>query len=470
MMWLIKKNAYCIMNLPKNNIIIIGLLVIIFTVYIAITYQDTYEKLSIKFIKSAIVFHPESKSTVEGYQIEYATPENIGKELNIIVSWVNGFGFRDGKVSSFIIKRKIKDVYLNVRDKETTMIITDTELLKDDALVNVTVEGKYINEESDVTGTNIIEVYYTTSSSPTLKILGQTAVEIKDGDLDNTINITSVPDAPKFKTPVVLSDIFGNKRLNIKNISANKVFASKVTVKRMGDGTEKLVDTDGEQVKLGWRFATYNFEKYFDDYIIKEGTGYLTVTAEGTLMPMPEKPDFFKPDKISSGLFDVSIVSPEDSYTKIYGSGSLWEATTYTSPNGVYVLRQSTGGLLSLFRNDTENYIWSSLIAGQEFKTKFSEGHLFIWDTKNNVSRKTISFPKNGGIKSYLALADDGSFTMRDMHGKIVSTISPAGATGRSSNGMLEPWFVLPVYTPPPLPVFTMPVFTPPKAPSCLIM
>ena len=297
MMWLIKKNAYCIMNLLKNNIILIGLLVIIFTVYIAIIYQDTYEKLSIKFTKSAIVFHPESKSTVEGYQIEYATPENIGKELNIIVSWVNGVGFGDSKVSSFIIKRKIKDVYLNVSLEETTMIIKDTELLKDNAVVNVTVEGKYINEKSDVVGTNIIEVYYTTSSSPTLKLLGKTAVEIKDGDLDNTINITSVPDAPKFKTPVVLSDIFENKRLNIKNIGANKVIASKVTVKRMGDGSEKLVDMDGDQVNLGWRPATYNFEKYFDYYIIKEGTGYLRVTTGGTLMPIPKNLTFLNPIK-----------------------------------------------------------------------------------------------------------------------------------------------------------------------------
>lgn len=466
MMWLIKKNAYCIMNLLKNNIIIIGLLVIIFTVYIAITYQDTYEKLSIKFTKSAIVFHPESKSTVEGYQIEYATPENIGKELNIIVSWVNGVGFGDSKVSSFIIKRKIKDVYLNVRDKETTMIITDTELLKDNAVVNVTVEGKYINEESGVVGTNIIEVYYTTSSSPTLKLLGKTAVEIKDGDLDNTINITSVPDAPKFKTPVFLSDIFENKRLNIKNIGANKVIASKVTVKRMDDGSEKLVDMDGDQVKLGWRHATYNFEKYFDYYIIKEGTGYLRVTTGGTLMPIPNESDFFKPDKINFGLFDVSIVSPKDSYTKIYGSGSLWEhGTSYTSPNGVYKLQSLDIGHLALNRVGS-GFIWSSLTAGRDFKTKFSEGHLFIWDTKNNVSRKTISFPENGGIKSYLALADDGSFTMRDTQGKIVSTISPSGATGGGFN-----WIPIPAAAPVPppieIPVFKAPVFT---APSCLIM
>lgn len=77
--------------------------------------------------------------------------------------------------------------------------------------------------------------------------------------------------------------------------------------------------------------------------------------------------------------------------------------------------------------------LWSSNTTIPGARAKFDLGHLFMWDSEKNEIIDTISFPGEDPT-AYLALADDGSFTMRDNNDVIVSKIYEGDGTGETVN------------------------------------
>jgi hypothetical protein len=266
-----------------------GKIILIVFIFIAVIFGigalmkgKSSTKPSITFEDSELVLNPGSnENTTEGYVIEYASGDNLGRNIDITIKWNNGAGFSQNKVNAIIIKRKVGSDYKKIIDKGTTTEIklTDSKYLSDFSKSEYTIYGKFLGDNSNIVGDNIIEIYYTTSTNNTPVLLGSTIITIEQNHLDTTVDLRSVQiiNIPPTSGGDI-NAILGLKEFTTYDIISHgrkKVLVNAVRMEQLSDGYVKLKNADGDEINLhGYsKGTTYKFEKYLETYFLIQPKG-----------------------------------------------------------------------------------------------------------------------------------------------------------------------------------------------------
>ena len=201
------------MNATEEFFIVLCVIII---VSVVIWYFKIYKKpteivkspletlLSVDFKDSQHILNPVN-GTVETYVLEYATPQNLGKYVDLQIEWKNGLGFTNAGVTGFVLKRKIVDPedsseykYINVSKDQTKLTKNGSKLVSGE-IYNITdntqcifiIKGEFIQDEVNVVGANIIEVFAIVPGNEIQ--VGSTTIFINQKEhLDPVLTITEV--------------------------------------------------------------------------------------------------------------------------------------------------------------------------------------------------------------------------------------------------------------------------------------
>ena len=189
-------------------VLIIGVIIAFLVWFFLLRKKPDDPQLSIFFQPSNIILNPANR-TVETYVLEYlADPSpppspsgNLGRNIDLEITWTNGFGFTNAGVTGFVLRRRMKssDKYINVSsssvDDPTSLTVTvDNDLgntinVTDDKTCTVKILGDYIGS-SVIEGVNVIEVSAIVGDNEIP--VGALEVTITSEHLEQTLKISQV--------------------------------------------------------------------------------------------------------------------------------------------------------------------------------------------------------------------------------------------------------------------------------------
>lgn len=295
-------------------IAIIGVLFIVLKPWKVVSIKNKV-KPTITFKDSDIILN---SSQGDG-TTEFFTDGNLGKNIDIKINWKNGAGFKQSKVNAVIVKRKVGTKYLNVSDSSTPteMKLTDKKYFEDFSSNDVAILGKFLANDQDVVGDNVIEISYTTTDDSTAKPLGTNTVKITQNHLDTTIDLKTVEviSIPPTSGGVVAElDLKEFTTYNITSHSRKRIISNAVRMEKLADGSVKLKDTNGKRIIIPGTpdNSTYIFKKYLESFYfiqVKGSNQFLTddrLLHANSLIYKDQKDIFNSAENLDKALFTIT--------------------------------------------------------------------------------------------------------------------------------------------------------------------
>ena len=409
----------------------------------------------IQFGDAQVILKPDAAGTTSNYRMfEYAegapgtfsggvSPANI----DLTVNWTNGAGFAKNKVIKLVLKR-----FIGTEQISEPIEVTDTSAISDFGSGSETFLGADLSVNKTGVGRNIIKVYYVVDgSTDEVELATSSEIEITQAMLDTTVNLQSITTltVPVTQGSTLTASITENPVFTKYSIQHKEGGWSKtgLRMKVLSDGQVQFTDDSGTTVNL-WSGSPTSFfiSDYMGDQMIHDGVvssdNYWTYPGTGDALESAASSVVFKTQsELNKALFKIAVTptttptpaAATATHTIIPSSGDMWVVDTeYKSPDKSTTLVQQGDGLV-IYTDGGARWGVTSGSSKSTYRAKFYNGHFFVWDTATDTKVKTIAYPREDSTL-VLALYNDGSLTINDASGNVVTTVY-AGTTSTYVEG-----------------------------------
>ena len=278
------------------------------------------DKPQIAFNDANIVLKPDNQGTTSTYKImEYSLGETLSDNVDIIVNWSNGAGFKKNKVVKLVFRRFINDTEISTPEEAS-----NSTQIADYGGGEVTFRGLDLKTGEDGVGQNIIKVYYVIENGTSEIELAETQpITITQQHLNTTIDITQIT---TLVFPVTSGDTLEGvvkisseyNKYNIQHIS-NSWRVEGLRMKALTSGEIQFLDDSGKPKSL-WSSGPTQvfFSEYLGNLLMHKGD---RTSGEYWIIDTSNTPASIR----SSGTMNIFK-------TQANLNSALFKITTYTPP------------------------------------------------------------------------------------------------------------------------------------------
>ena len=219
----------------------------------------------------------DDSEQVEGYimgGVEYAVGDVVtalGKNIDIKVSWKNGAGFSQKKVTELIIERYINDTSVQRISK------TDPSLIKDFGGGEITFDGDTLTDaHAEIVGdpsTNKIVFSYKSGESTAEAITSTNTFTIPQSEIDGIPNLSNTAETsidPSIFSDGVSSEFVSDSFTYIHLSSRSPGYSRNMRVRQNADASVSFTVKDAV-IEIVTGVEKYKIEKYLDEqYVLKD--------------------------------------------------------------------------------------------------------------------------------------------------------------------------------------------------------
>ena len=296
----------------------------------------------------------------EGYKIEYATGDAQGNEsIDLKITWTTGMGYEN--VEKLIFRREIGG-----NKVQEDIVYNSGPGIENESNGEITFKGTDLtNSENDIVGVNKVSVWYNSVSDDTFLTDTGDQIEIKQSDIDTTLDLTEVKEVD---IPITIAaDSFKFEILNKETLYLIEEFNQCFKMKNLDGGKVQFTNLNGNVDKLWDNTDTYRLKKYKDGYMLGHPTENNKVLVRKVLTKddinwddkfINHKPTFKKLDEMKKAEYARALFHLEPVRTAIRSDqkeGKMELGKNYNSPSGTYGFKQHTNRT-SLNLND----FWAS--------------------------------------------------------------------------------------------------------------
>ena len=308
--------------------------------------------------------------TSEGYKIEYATGEDSGNEsIDLKISWTTGMGFDE--VSKLIFTREI-----NNEEVQDNIVYDSGPGINNNSSGEIIFKGTDLKDPSkSIIGVNKVSVYYNRVSDDTFLVDTGDQIEIKQSDIDTTLNLTEVQEV---NIPITIaSDSFKFEILGKETLYLVEEFHQCFKMKNLDDGKVQFIHLQtGNVDKLWGNTDAYRLKKYKDGYMLghpdynkKEVLVRKVLTKDDILWGEDEKridhnPKFKKINEMNKDEYARALFHLEPMRVAIRSDrneGKMGSGAVYQSPNGAFSFKQHPNMIsLHIYDHTQGSDVWAS--------------------------------------------------------------------------------------------------------------
>jgi hypothetical protein len=297
----------------------------------------------------------------EGYKIEYATGDAQGNEsIDLKITWTTGMGYEN--VEQLIFRREIGG-----NKVQEDIVYNSGPGIENESNGEITFKGTDLtNSENDIVGVNKVSVWWNSVSGDTFLTDTGDQIEIKQSDIDTTLDLSEVKEVD---IPITIApDSFKFEILNKETLYLIEEFNQCFKMKNLDGGKVQFTNLKtGNADKLWDNTDTYRLKKYKDGYMLGHPTENNEVLVRKVLTKeninwddksIDHKPTFKKLDEMKKADYARALFHLEPVRTAIrsdQNEGKMELGKNYKSPSGTYGFKQHTNRT-SLNLND----FWAS--------------------------------------------------------------------------------------------------------------
>ena len=316
--------------------------------------------------------------TSEGYKIEYATGDNQGNEsIDLRITWTTGMGYED--VTKLIFRREIGDTKV-----QEDIVYDSGPGIENESNGEITFKGVDLTDSSkSIVGVNKVSVWYNsvsddagiarTAAGSTFLVDTGNQIEIKQSDIDTTLDLTDVQEVD---IPITIaSDSFKFEILNKETLYLIEEFNQCFKMKQLDGGKVQFINLNtGNPDKLWDNTDTYILKKYKDGYMLgnpdynKKQVLVRKVLTEDDIdfddKAINHKPTFKKLNEMKKDEYARALFHLEPIRTAVRSDrseGKMVAGIDYRSPNDTFRFKQTSDKVaLALYDVNRKIDLWKS--------------------------------------------------------------------------------------------------------------
>jgi hypothetical protein len=304
----------------------------------------------------------------EGYKIEYAAGDAQGNEsIDLKITWTTGMGYEN--VEKLIFRREIGG-----NKVQDDIVYNSGPGIENESNGEITFKGTDLtNSENDIVGVNKVSVWYNSVSDDTFLTDTGDQIEIKQSDIDTTLDLTEVKEV---EIPITIAaDSFKFEILNKETLYLIEEFNQCFKMKELDGGKVQFTNLNTGNVDKLWdNTDTYRLKKYKDGYMLghpdnnrKEVLVRKVLTREDINWDdksIDHKPTFKKLNEMKKAEYARALFHLEPIRTAVRSDqreGKMVPGTDYKSPSDTFRFKQTSDKVaLALYDVNRKIDLWKS--------------------------------------------------------------------------------------------------------------
>ena len=304
----------------------------------------------------------------EGYKIEYAAGDAQGNEsIDLKITWTTGMGYEN--VEKLIFRREIGG-----NKVQEDIVYNSGPGIENESNGEITFKGTDLtNSENDIVGVNKVSVWYNSVSDDTFLTDTGDQIEIKQSDIDTTLDLTEVKEV---EIPITIAaDSFKFEILNKETLYLIEEFNQCFKMKELDGGKVQFTNLNTGNVDKLWdNTDTYRLKKYKDGYMLghpennrKEVLVRNVLTREDINWDdksIDHKPTFKKLNEMKKAEYARALFHLEPIRTAVrsdQNAGKMVPGTDYKSPSDTFRFKQTSDKVaLALYDVNRKIDLWKS--------------------------------------------------------------------------------------------------------------
>jgi len=303
--------------------------------------------------------------TTSGYIIEYDKADELANEsIDIRITWTTGMGF-DGNVQKLIFRREINNAQV-----QPDIVYDSGPGIEDNSSGEIIFKGTDLTDKSkSIVGVNKVSVFY---NDKVFLVDTGDQIEIKQMDIDTTLNLT---DVQELEIPIqITSESFKFEILGKETLYILDEFHRCFKMKELGNGEVQFINLATEKADNLWTDVDkFKLKKYKDGYMLGHPTDKNKTLVRKVLTkddinwdakaPM-HNPSFkvlkdMNKDEYARALFHLEPV--RTAVRSDQSGGKMVPGTDYKSPNDTFRFKQTSDKIaLALYDVNRKIDLWKS--------------------------------------------------------------------------------------------------------------
>ena len=304
----------------------------------------------------------------EGYRIEYSTGDDSGnKSIDLKITWTTGMGYE--AVSKLIFRREVGG------EKVQADIVYDSGPgIQNNKSGEIIFKGADLTDASkSITGVNKISVWYNTVSDDTFLVDTDDQIEIKQSDIDTTLNLTEVQEVA---IPITIaSDSFKAEIIGKETLYLIEEFHQCFKMKQLDGGKVQFIQiSTGEVDKLWDNADSFKLKKYKDGFMLGHPENNNQVLVRRVLTKddidfgdnkaVHHKPEFKKLNEMNKDEYARALFHLEPVRTTIRSDrngGKMETGKEFQSPGGKFTFKQHPNKItLHIYDHTQKTDVWAA--------------------------------------------------------------------------------------------------------------